>query len=222
MNKTLLYCAFALSLAAASANANTTYTYVGNNFTQIEDLPRPAGAFDTSMSVSGSFTLASPLAPNAFIADLSSQVLAFSFSDGRHTLTEVDLDPDFFTLFGVKTDANGQFERWAMFVQQTKTLKVPDGADILIFSNNDPDALFSGSPSIQDFGDLGVCQVFDPPGICHTLADTASVTNAPGVWTSASSTPVPAPASLGLLAVSVLTLVGVGGGSGRRIIFRYR
>lgn len=222
MNRSELLRAIALSAALSTvlsaaiqspaAAAATTYFYTGQNFTQVDDsTPLPAGTFDTSMKVSGSFTLANPLALSSTFADLSNEVLAFSFSDGRSTLTQADLGPDLTTIFAVQTDAAGQFERWAIIVQQTKTLKAPNGQDIFIAAINDPGGLFIGSPAIQDTGSLAECRPDGiPRGLCVVLGDVASVTDVPGSWLrETEATAVAEPTQLGLLAIGALCLAGL-------------
>ena len=180
---------------ASNAGADVIYSYVGSTYTDILDSPRPAGTFDTSMRVAGSFTLADALAPNMSSTDISALVTSFSFSNGRHTLT--NLDPLVsFAVFSVTTNALGGIESWLISIQQLEALGAL-GTDIIIQTTNDPD---SGFP-VEDLGELDVCSEFDPPGICHTLADVATVGGAAGTWTTTTPTDVPEPATLGMCAL---------------------
>ena len=78
----------ALGLTTSPAKALVIYSYTGNNFDTIDDFTPPAGSYDTSMSVSGSFTLAA-LLPSLFpVTDIRADVLSYSFSDGRQTLDD--------------------------------------------------------------------------------------------------------------------------------------
>jgi len=56
---------------AGNASADTIYSYVGSAYDDILDLPRPAGTFDTSMRVAGTFALAAPLAPGMPLTDVT-------------------------------------------------------------------------------------------------------------------------------------------------------
>ena len=88
-----------VALVGVTANcpatwADTIYTYTGLNYTTIQDQTPPNGTYDTTMSVSGSFTLANPLPAGTFgtvgLGDITSKVLSFSFFDGRNTLTQIN------------------------------------------------------------------------------------------------------------------------------------
>lgn len=86
-----------------------TYTYTGNDFTSV------SGAYTTSDSVSGSFTVSSPLQ-----SDLTSLTVidptAFTFTDGVNTISN-NSGPDLADEFQVETDANGNPTGWNIFVQ---------------------------------------------------------------------------------------------------------
>ena len=99
------------ALGATNAGANTVYSYTGNNFTFTSDGTLPSGAYDDTMSVSGSFTLASPLAANLSYTSIKSNILSFSFFDGRNTITNLNQDPSV-TVFNVTTDAAGMIDTW--------------------------------------------------------------------------------------------------------------
>jgi hypothetical protein len=71
-----------LCLFAASARADTIYTYTGNPFTVFSGLD----ACPPVCNISGSFTLASPLAANLPFEAITPT--AFSFTDGSVTVTE--------------------------------------------------------------------------------------------------------------------------------------
>jgi len=103
------------------AHADAIYNYTGQNFTTV------SGSYATSMSVTGSFTLASPLAPNLSF-DIITPV-AFSFSDGVQTFTNSNtLAP----VFEVSTDASGHIDLWEVLLFNSptaslQTLNTPDG-----------------------------------------------------------------------------------------------
>ena len=60
--KTHVLVLIALLGGAGTAAADVIYSYVGDAYTDIVDLPRPDGTFDTSMRITGSFVLANALA----------------------------------------------------------------------------------------------------------------------------------------------------------------
>lgn len=188
-----------LLLVSAPTQASVIYTYVGNPFTDIVDLPFPVGTFQTSMRVAGWFELANPLSADLPMTDIATDVLRFSFSDGRNTLTEAS--PEVGRFFFVKTDGSGRLSDWLIIADQTSRASLSD-PQVLIQLSNDPQGLALGAPSVQDLGQLAMCDPQNVPrGLCINLADRASVDARPGVWSS-SDTPVsnvPEPASLGLL-----------------------
>ena len=100
-----------LLLPPSAAMAATTYFYTGNDYTLIIDNTPPAGTtYTTSMSVTGSFTVASALAPNMALTDISSDVISYSFNDGVNTLTESN--SSLVGALNVATDAGGDIIEW--------------------------------------------------------------------------------------------------------------
>lgn len=162
---------------ASEANANAIYTYVGNPFADIVDVPFPAGSFDTSMRVTGQFELANALSADMPMTDLTGQILSFSFSNGRATLSNVDPFTSL-AVFSVSTDALGAINGWAISVQRLQA--VNGGLDLTAQTFNDPTFGFP----LEDSGQVVAC---DPiplqRGLCVSLADVATVGGAPGAWT---------------------------------------
>ena len=74
------------------ARAVTVYTYTGNNFLGIINNTPPDGTYTTSMNVTGSFTLQNALSANLPFSNIIADVLGFSFSDGRNTITNSECD----------------------------------------------------------------------------------------------------------------------------------
>ena len=85
------------------------YEYQGNPYTS------DAGPYTTAMRITGTLTFAAELAPNLSFDEITSNVQAFSFSDGVHTIAGPT--SDFFYLY-VATDGNGDLTEWAMAFTQ--------------------------------------------------------------------------------------------------------
>jgi PEP-CTERM motif-containing protein len=81
-----------------------TYTYTGVDFTFVRLTP---GAYTTSDSITGSFTMTGSLGPNQALED--APFLTYSFSDGVETFTNLNSTDDGFE---VATDANGTIDQW--------------------------------------------------------------------------------------------------------------
>jgi hypothetical protein len=103
-----LTCVAALSLAyPASVQAvPTTYRYTGNHFTRVF-----GPDYTTSMYLTVMVTLSGPLAPNMPLTAVTP--LAFTLSDGVHTMTNHTVNSAFFVL---ATGPTGQISGWAMDV----------------------------------------------------------------------------------------------------------
>ena len=187
---------------AREASADAIYTYTGHTYTDISDLPLPAGSFDTSMQVTGAFVLADALAPGMPSTDITPLITSFTFSNSRTTLTNLDLLGSAF--FSVATDAFGAITAWAIVVGQDEA---PSGGnDVVIQTLNDPDLGFSA----EDRGQLAVCDpALLPRGLCLTLADVATVADAPGVWTT-TTTPANQVPEPGIFSLCALALWAVG------------
>lgn len=103
----VLLAAFALPLPML---ADTVYSYTGNDFTTVS--PGIEGyVYSTNDSVTGSFTVASPLGVN-FSGDVTP--LSFSFSDGVQTIDSAD-GADIFN-FDITTDGSGNIDDWDLSV----------------------------------------------------------------------------------------------------------
>ena len=89
-----------LCLFAASAQADTIYTYTGNPFTVFSGLD----VCPPVCNISGSFTLASPLAANLPFGTITPT--AFSFTDGSITITGGG------PRFEVATNSSGDISFW--------------------------------------------------------------------------------------------------------------
>src|SRR4051812_35731289 len=109
----------AVWLSIQPARADVIYTYSGLNFDTISDSSPPTGSYNTTMSVSGFFALANPLAPNFPVSDITANVLNFSFFDGRNTLTPLNV---VFEDFRVATNSLGLWSIDVATVADLRTL----------------------------------------------------------------------------------------------------
>ena len=112
------------------ADGATTYDYTGNVFTSV------SAPYTTSDSITGSFTLATPLADNlTSFTTVTPQ--SFSFSDGVNGDTITNTTPGAGSQFAFETDANGAITKWQVVVDITSvsnfsisTLNAPGGAGV--------------------------------------------------------------------------------------------
>lgn len=181
---------------AEQAKSATVYNYTGQNFTAfgIFDITPPDGAYTTSMSVTGSFTLQNPLLPNLPLpgTNITADVLDFSFSDGRSTITNANAT---FFSFIVTTDALANISLWAVFLQ----LDDPTYPTVVGSQRRQIFSTFSS--------DTG--QIFEVVDVAQGLAqvDRGLIERSPGTW-SVAETPVPAALPLFVTGLGALGLLG--------------
>jgi PEP-CTERM motif len=182
----------------AFGNSLTVLKYTGNDFGALTDdfQEQPfefdviPGQYDSSMKVTASIILSSPLGPN-----FDGQVTPLStvFSDGRQTITDgIPTCSPIFSFpcgfFSFKTDGLGNIQQWSMFTMLTVDADRPFKE---IGSRNN-------AQSIVDFGFIG--------NEGFTAFDEGAAISNPGTWT-VGTIQTPEPGSLGLLA---LGLAGIG------------
>ena len=164
--------------------ADTIYTYTGNPFNTFS----PGSPYTTSDFVSGSFTVASPLAANEATVVTP---ISYTFSDGLQSANNSNSSP---TSFFVATNASGDIQAWDL------TLEI---------SSN-----ISGNSFIETFED-GLSLSFEdlaippPTSLGESLQSNQSAFNTfdPGTWTVSTTTAAaatPEPASLLLTATGLL------------------
>jgi hypothetical protein len=155
--------------------ADVTYTYTGNDFT---DALAP---YTTTESITGSFTVASPLGDNYPYQQIAP--LSFSFSDGVQTITNLNatLPPPFFDF---ATDLNGNITTWSIFIG--------NASGDFIETNN----------LLNDNGLFGIDIGGDVVGIGINESN-------PGSWTTPPPSPTPEPSTFALLSTGMLGLAGI-------------
>lgn len=104
----------AILLLFSNIVAATTYTFTGPTFTTV------AGTYNVTMSITGSFTTASPLPANMPFTAIgpagSGLATSWSFNDGINTLTNLNSDEfgGFPSGFQISTDASGQISNYSI------------------------------------------------------------------------------------------------------------
>jgi hypothetical protein len=172
-----------LFLLGVSHAAATTYTYTGNDFTV-------AGApYTTSDSVSGYFTVATPLGPN--LVDQTITPLTFSFTDGPDTVSNTN-----------DTGGNGSGSVFLFFYTNSAGLPI----DWYFSVASAVAGMFSNKNINGNFGDEGAEHV-SPYAEAYNGANINPPGSA-GSWSSVSTTPLPAALPLFATGLGALGLLG--------------
>jgi len=160
--------------------ADATYTYTGNDFTAVSS---PGGGYTMSDSVTGSFTIASPLGDN-LVAGGSGDITptSYSFTDGVQTFTNAS-PPNDGVDFQFSTNASGVITKWFVFLE---------GGGV----QDNTIATDTETGSVADHGD----QDFDQFG-GQNISD-------PGTWSSSGASAAPEPGSLWMLGAGLAALAG--------------
>ena len=174
--------------------ANVIYTYAGHNYDLVRDHPLIPGAYTLSMRVTGTFELASPIAPNLPLSDITP--LHFSFSDGRHTYTDLNT-PD--VEFSVGTDAIGAINFWRIVLDE--------GTPHAVGEHQYHVATLATSSFDVDGASLFQCLEVIRTN-CIFLIEDASIIDNPGSWTVAASAAYPHLAALRCSGSPLLPWVG--------------
>jgi hypothetical protein len=93
---------------ATAGSASTIYTYAGNNYTFAKR------SITRSMSLSGSFEVAIPLAAGLSNVDVTPWILSFSIADGARVVSSADSLQ--YVEFRVSTDGSGDISDWAVYL----------------------------------------------------------------------------------------------------------
>jgi hypothetical protein len=192
----LLACALFTIGLAPSASADAVYTYTGNAFTSFSGVDSCTSGVG-ECSISGSFTLSSPL-PDSATFPTSPTPTKYSFTDGTNVWTPSNSSLAYFE-FG--TNAGGNIDAWIISIYQ---------------ATNPEETLYTCGSSVcgSSFHYTG----YDNSQFVETspfsVLGNALVTNTPGTWTESSTTGVAEPSTLLLLSS------GVGLGFIKRKLFR--
>jgi hypothetical protein len=153
----LLFSILAIGFVPTAKADSVTYSYVGNAFNQ------SGGSFACFpvCGITGSFTVAAPLTPNA---SFNFVPLSFNFTDGLTMFTASNVTR---SDFGVVTNSLGQIIGWNMDW-------ITPGA--LMFSGTNPPTCVG-------------CSVLD--GSFYPNIGFAEILNSPGKWTGPTAVPEP-------------------------------
>jgi len=181
-------------LGSAAANATSVrYDYSGQEFTSFTDVAEVPGSYIPGMRVSGYFVLSEALTfepLNVHVIAIE-DMLDFSFTDGRNTITAEQLNLP--TSIQLSLNANGDIFFWDINLSTSFDQPESGGEQSWqIWTRTD----FGGSTA-TDMGMTSVCigAVGERPCL-GSKDDTAIVfQGAPGTWTA---TVVPVPAAVWL------------------------
>jgi hypothetical protein len=170
---------------ASLAQADTVYTYTGYPFEFFVDQDPPSGTFTTAMAINGSFTLAAPLGAGSGFnpVDITANVLNFSFSDGRSTISD---DNAVLKSFLFATDPSGKISGWNVALLTDPLTAVGQQNAII-------QTTFNTSNTWRDIGIVAQCislpcsnNITNP----NTAVDEGYTFGLPGTWSVAT---VPSP-----------------------------
>jgi|SRR5215469_1230610 len=191
-------------LPSSPVTAETVYSYTGNfyNAANISDSAVIPKSYNATMRITGMFTVANPLINVQGIkgpADISAEVLDFSFDDRRVTTSGSSLCSRCF--IAVDTDATGAITAFNVLLENPDPFSVTEtnyGLEL------------GGKVGDLDAVSLFNCSAVDDKNNCTESAIDASGSVRSGEWTM---TTTPLPTALPLLATG---LAGLGLLSWRR------
>jgi len=175
--------------SALAANAEVVYTYTGNNYNYA-----PYGGYDTTMRLTGSFTLDKALGSN--LNGLPVALASFEFNDGINTITDSTAA---YQVFRFWTNSIGEITNWVVELRTVvSSSSLPlNGIGVFMRTDGSRD---SGSVYQRTAGAPG-----DSWG--YQLINYAYIESHPGMWTVEQVTPVPEPSTWAMM---ILGFAGVG------------
>jgi hypothetical protein len=185
---------FLFGFLPSPARATAIYEYTGNPFDSSLSLNGGYGG----TSVSGQFSLSTPLAPNTALTDISGSILSFSFTDGVNTITNMTLPLATYS-FKVGTDATGNINDWELFVSQDYPSPAMVGSQFFQIGT---------AAGYNDYGFVFTCTTVTGTS-CTDSVDKGEFTDSDGTW-SVTVAPVLEPSSLYLLVVGLAVFAGWG------------
>ena len=192
--KSFIGVACIVAFAALEANATVIYTYSGNNFTSA------TAPYTPEMNIALQFETASPLSGTEALTNVSAEILSYTMSDGRQTLTQFDSPLDIYLSIDSVT---GLPTEWAIHATNEFGRSIGDTVNRMrtIYYG------YSGGPdSAEEIectfipADVGECMGF----IGIAGAEVFNSPGSPGTWSV-----VPIPASVWLLSSGLLGLISI-------------
>ncbi len=207
MNQLLIAGAATIVMATrvmATGGGATTYTFTSANYNSTSTFTSPCSAgpcanYTTAMNITGSFTIASPLAANLSDSEIATQVTSYSFSDGINTYSNTNPNVRIFE-FLIFTDANGQITGSNIYLELFQTGSSPH-------SPGDRVALVviqSAGGGQADNNTVCVVVGTSPAGVANSCTssdfdsgESSAISDAAGTWSVATAPPVQSVPTLG-------------------------
>ena len=193
---------FVLIIFNAAHSSAINYSYTGENYTSIlEDNTPPTGSYTLGMSVSGNFDSDTvfTLMP---LTDISSNIVKYTFSDGRNTLTETNSSID---VFEIAVNGNGEIIEWNIEIEVPLVNPTTSGDQFIIINT-----VNAASLTTEDLGVISECTT-DACDVFDRINDVAQTFSNPGQWSSALTVPtVNVPIPFWMSVILSLALLGFG------------
>lgn len=176
---------FLVAIMATSGWASATYTFTSTNYSGVTTFTScavgPCANYTTSMHITGSFTLASALPPNfSGATDISSQITAYSFSDGINTYANTDPNARIYQ-FNIATDGTGNISVGSILLEVWQSGTSPHSAGDRVTLVN-----LNGPTINQSENNLG-CTMVTNGGTGSGVADVCQFASSDGSSSAASS-----------------------------------
>ena len=196
----ILLCLFATSSINNYVQA-ATYQFYGGPFSIINNQEPPLGSYTTAMSITGFFTVGSPLPTNMPRSDISGLITSFNFNDGRQTFTESNSEIINFSVGTEFSPTGNEIWTWQIDISNNDpfTAVGQQRGSIHLFFPDFIVLFYSDGASITE------CITFTTE-CTETQSDSGLTHNAPGTWIDVS--PIPVPTAVWLFATGLIGLIG--------------